>query len=362
MQTRLAALEQELCGEYRSIGSRTAGGDVRSGCRWTIKKIKSGLRDLQGINMKTIHTCALSLSITALSAAAMAHAPSGAIFTTLSDGSEVNLNQFPSKQAVYLDGGPGPGAPQDAAGLDDGTYVFQVTDPSGKDLLSTDLARCRQFTVLAGVINSVVNTDCEHATGLDNDHGALTVQLMPYLDTTNQGGVYKVWAIELEDFLAGCADLGVANGLDVVDCGSDPGNLHGFLGGHHKTDNFKVKSDPPREIDARFFDADTGQILLGRGITWIDTLGGQNRKWSYYKPQLLVFNEAHVEAVENGLHQIVVADQPGCFVHDITLTTVTPRSSKSSYIGHGAQTVWVKVSPKDKEVTYFVDIDCHQSE
>ena len=36
--------------------------------------------------------------------------------------------------------GPGQGAPQTAAGLDDGTYVFQITDPSGKVLLSTDPA------------------------------------------------------------------------------------------------------------------------------------------------------------------------------------------------------------------------------
>src|SRR5215510_9588977 len=82
---------------------------------------------------------------------AKAHAPSGAIFTTLADGSEVNLNQFPSKEAVYLDGGPGPGAPQTAAGLDDGTYVFQVTDPSGKVLLSQDPVQCRQFTVSGGI-------------------------------------------------------------------------------------------------------------------------------------------------------------------------------------------------------------------
>ena len=46
--------------------------------------------------------------------------------------------------------------PQTAAGLDDGTYVFQVTDPSGKALLSTDPARCRQFTVAGGVITGVV--------------------------------------------------------------------------------------------------------------------------------------------------------------------------------------------------------------
>jgi hypothetical protein len=308
--------------------------------------------------MKIIKTCALAVGLASISAVAVAHAPSGAIFTTLSDGTEVNLNQFPSKEAVYLDGGPGPGAPQTAAGLDDGSYVFQVTDPSGKYLLSTDRARCRQFTVAAGVINAVVDTDCEHATGVDIDHAATTVQLFPYLDTPNNGGVYKAWIIELQDFLDGCAELGVANGLNVVDCGSKPGNLHGFLGGHHKTDNFKVKNDPPREIDTRFYDAATGQMLLGRGVTWIDTLGGQNRKWSYYKPEILVFNEAHVENVENGLHQIVVADQAGCIVEDITLTKFTPNSRDSSYIGHGAQSVWVRVGPKDKEVTWAVEVDC----
>src|SRR6186997_2178342 len=90
----------------------------------------------------------LSLGLTSL---ALAHAPSGAIFTTLEDGSEVNFNQYPSKEAVYLDGGPGPGAPQGAAGLDDGRYVFQVTDPSGKTLLSTDPVLCRQFDVLGGI-------------------------------------------------------------------------------------------------------------------------------------------------------------------------------------------------------------------
>lgn len=311
------------------------------------------------MKMKTAIAAALSLNLAVLAIPALAHVPSGAIFTTLSDGTEVNLNQFPSKEAVYLDGGPGPGAPQHAAGLDDGTYVFQVTDPSGKDLLSTDFARCRQFTVSSGVISAVVDTDCEHNTGSDVDHSAVTVQLMPYLDTTNQGGVYKVWIVELNDFLESCEELGTTNGLDAVNCGFEPGNAHGFEGGHHKTDNFKVKIDVPREIDTRFFDADTGQVLLGRGITWIDTLGGRNNKWSYYKPELLVFNEAHVEAVENGNHQIVVDNQPGCEVHDITLTRITPRSSSTQYVGHGPQAVWVRVSPKDKEVSYFVDVDCH---
>src|SRR5512138_53229 len=108
--------------------------------------------------------------LAATATSAIADAPSGAIFTTVADGSEVNFNIYPSKEAVYLDGGPGPGAPQGAAGLDDGTYVFQVTDPSGKTLLSTDPVQCRQFVVTGGIITSVVPAGgCQHLTGVDID-------------------------------------------------------------------------------------------------------------------------------------------------------------------------------------------------
>src|SRR5580765_8017340 len=94
----------------------------------------------------------LAVCVIALAAGtAAANPPSGAIFTTVSDGSEVNYNIYALKTDVYLDGGPGVGAPGTAAGLDDGTYVFQITDPSGKKLLSTDPAGCRQFTVVNGL-------------------------------------------------------------------------------------------------------------------------------------------------------------------------------------------------------------------
>ena len=104
---------------------------------------------------------AMVLSVGVLEATpAGASAPTGAIFTTLVNGTRVNVNQYAAKPDVYLDGGPGPGAPATAAGLDDGTYVFQVTDPSGKTLLSQDAAQCREFTVAGGIITGVVNTGC----------------------------------------------------------------------------------------------------------------------------------------------------------------------------------------------------------
>jgi hypothetical protein len=279
----------------------------------------------------------------------------------LPDGSEVNFNHFDSKLDVYLDGGPGPGAPQTAAGLDDGTYVFQITDPSGKTLLSTDPARCRQFTVTGGIITGVVDVGgCQHVTGIDIDHGATTVQMFPFNDTPNQGGVYKAWVVRVEDFLLGCAELGVNNGLDVVDCGAKTqGNAHGFIPSHSKTDNFKVGPFKAREIDTRFFNDTNGDghltvgedFIDGLAATWTDPVGASNKKWSYWAPDLLVFHEAHVESVETGLHKITVSNQAGCTVGGVHLDDV--------YQGWGPQTVNVSIKGNQKsQLTIFIDVAC----
>jgi hypothetical protein len=79
---------------------------------------------------------------------AQAAGVSGAIFTTNVDATIVNANtQYTSKCQVYLDGGPGANAPAGAAGLPDDDYYFQVTDPNGKTLLSTDPVSNRRFRV-----------------------------------------------------------------------------------------------------------------------------------------------------------------------------------------------------------------------
>lgn len=285
-----------------------------------------------------------------------AHAPSGAIFTTLADGTEVNFNIFPAKTAVYLDGGPGPGAPQHAAGLDDGIYVFQITDPSGKVLLSTDLAGCRRFTVSGGIIVDVNPAGaCAHVTDNDVDHPpAKTVQMMPYNDTPNPGGVYKAWAIREDDFLLGCAELGVPNGLAVVDCGYNAGNFHGFLPRHSKTDNFKVRSDQSAEIDVQFFNSN-GDQLDGRFIQWTDTLGASNRKWS----KLVYWGKthvAHVEAVEDGYHKVEIPNQIGCTVDRIKYEGRWLRDP-------GPQTITVRINNGTKNnnlyyYTVFFEVHC----
>jgi hypothetical protein len=294
--------------------------------------------------------------VVAISPAAWAHSPTGAIFTTVVNGSEINFNIYAAKEDVYLDGGPGPGAPQGAAGLNDDTYVFQVTDPSGKKLLSQDPARCRQFVVTNGIITSLVPSACPHNTGLDVDHGAITVQLMPYADTPNNGDEYKAWVVSLADFLAGCAALGVTNGLDVVDCGQRPGNQHGFIPRHSKTDNFKVGHTNNLEIDTRFFDDATGLTLVGKNVTWTDTLGVSNTKYSHNDPDWWTReNFAHVEAVEVGTHQITIEDQPGCKV----LQILCDAGSCGSWTRFtGPATLDVPIRKNDSVWTHLIDVYC----
>lgn len=150
----------------------------------------------------------------------------GAIFTTLVDGTRVNANIYAAKTDVYLDGGPGDGAPKMSAGLPDGDYYFMVTDPSGKTLLSSDAIECRRIQVDDGVIAQWYAADgCSHMMGSDVDHDAVTVQLMPYADTPNNGGEYKVWITPVDEY-----DPDARNAT------------HGFLNAESKTDNYKVRT------------------------------------------------------------------------------------------------------------------------
>ena len=276
---------------------------------------------------------ALALHTTSASAQQL----SGALFTTDSSGVPVNLNIYDTKEDVYLNGGPGINAPENAAGLPAGTYYFQVTDPSGRTLLSTDPVECRQVTVDdSGVFTGVVAAGgCEHATGADGEDGGVTVQLMPYDDTPNNGGVYKVWITP----------------VDAYDC-DGAGNKHCFVPADSKTDNFKVRAGAIVEIDTRFGGKDG--YLLGMKATWTDTLGASNVKYSEYNPDVLAFYEAHVEAAEPGLHQILVEDQVGCQIEYVQTPT-----GEILYPVNGSVTVPVRVkSHSAGDKTYFVDVHC----
>lgn len=223
----------------------------------------------------------LTLVFLGVTASAFAQLP-GAIFTTTKTGSRVNANIYPQKcgdSGVWLDGGPGPNAPQTAAGLPDGDYYFQVTDPSGKTLLSTDPVANRQFRVTGGIIVSLSGGG-NHNTGLDVDHGATTVELCPYNDTPNPGGVYKVWVTPTDDF------KGNPNQVDNPCRG---GCFHGFVASTSKTDNFKVKGGAGGACLTMLKIIDTngngyGDVGDDPLVTWpitiTDPLGASNTFWS----------------------------------------------------------------------------------
>lgn len=201
------------------------------------------------------------MALSLLTSMAYAHL-TGAIFTTTANGSVVNGNIYPNKDDVYLDGGPGPNAPPTAAGLPDGWYYFQVTDPPGKTLLSVDPIESRKFRVAGGHIVEVAEAqttirykgkiDGTHLTGIDIDHNALTIRLMPYDNTPNNAGVYKVWATLCTDY--------------------QPGEgCFGFIPSKSKTDNFKVKGKvPPCYITIRKFNDYDADGCWDRGEPEID--------------------------------------------------------------------------------------------
>ena len=170
----------------------------------------------------------------------------GAIFTTDSTCTEVNQNIYAVKEDVYIDGGP---AHPGAAGLPDGSYCVQVTDPSGQTVLGKsdpgavtvvdgEFVQCYQLTSILNTASSGFTTP-----GFDS--------------TPNPGGEYKVWV--------------------SPDCNFDPNNS--------KTDNFQVRADCPkaRVCVTKFYDANANGVQDNGEI---DIAGWQFRVFGHDNLQL----------------------------------------------------------------------------
>jgi hypothetical protein len=206
-------------------------------------------------------TPALFLSLALGAALLYAHAISGAIYTSKNDGTQVNGNLYEFKADVYLNGGPPPSAPCTSGGMNDGDYYFQVTNPSGSLLLSSDDISNRKFRVSGGVITQNLGAPAPHANGTGKCPGSISIQLIPFDDTDNPGGEYKVWVTRVSDY----EDPAVGN--------NGAGPNFGFVGGHIKTDNFKVEEldepppPPPPNGDTfsisgkKFYDANVNGVL-----------------------------------------------------------------------------------------------------
>src|SRR5205823_8872679 len=106
-------------------------------------------------------------------------------YTSTSTRTKVNANLYALKSDVYLNGGPQ--NQNDPGIVPDGIYYFQVTNPNGDLLLSTDCAVCREVTVLHGRIvgpaQAAIDAGCAHAAGTFNpDNKQTPVQLIAYND------------------------------------------------------------------------------------------------------------------------------------------------------------------------------------
>ncbi len=190
------------------------------------------------VTLASIIVAAVSLLTTT---SYMAAPNTGAIFTTGSTCNGTNINIFNSKSDVYVDGGP---AHEGAAGLPDGFYYVQVTEPGGA-LLGTSVgsATPTPLHVTNGEFDQCYQLEAVVIKASDSTPG--------YDDTTNGGGEYKVWVSANSDFSGG------------------------------KTDNFKVKPDVPTSGTLnvnKFYDAnangvnDDGQLITGWKIRIIDDL------------------------------------------------------------------------------------------
>ena len=282
------------------------------------------------MRLSAITAVSALFGLLALTAPADAAPPlPGAIFTTLADGNQVNANIYGSKcdaLGVYLDGGPGPNAPQGAAGLPDGDYFYQVTDPSGKTLLSTDPQKYRQFTVTNGIISDRVPPQDagDHDTGVDVDHGGVTVELCPFLDTPNNGGEYKVWVTPVGDF---------AGNPQAVDSGYSPGFFHGFIPAASKTDNFKVRARKSVYLTIIKFEdvdgdgkLDTGEPNLNWPVFVFDPLGTQIKRTLFTGTDDTKNPTLQPCALPPGTYTVIEGDSNGSGEWDVTATILDNKS------------------------------------
>src|SRR5713101_8507403 len=199
----------------------------------------------------------------AIMAALPRSASANSVSTTNADDSVVNQNLYDAKTDVYISGKP---TTCGGIGLTpDGTYYFQVTDPSGATLLSSDSLNCRILTVTNGVITAYAGGCAGHNTGtpivdcLDNK---VTVQLAPFDDTPNPGHVYKAWVepttVTLPDGCDPTADE-ISNHDAWAACGN-------FDSSSSKTDNFRVAGETTPNLNAlinvlKFCDVNGNGIL-----------------------------------------------------------------------------------------------------
>ncbi len=155
----------------------------------------------------------------------------GAIFTTDVNCNGTDLNIYATKDDVYLDGGP---HHTGAAGLPEGEYYVQVTEPDGT-LLGTSLGTNDETPVVVNAAGEfVVCYNLMDIVRTASNPGPFPVAPDGFENTSNPGGEYKVWVSTVND----------------------------FANSESKTDNFKVaaggQTQQPGTLNVfKFYDTDT---------------------------------------------------------------------------------------------------------
>jgi len=175
----------------------------------------------------------LLVSVLITSVALMAPPLPGAIFTTDGICTGTDLNIYASKADVYIDGGP---AMTGAAGLPQGEYYIQVTEPNG-DLLGTSIGTTDATPIVVNASGEFVQCyRLQDVVRKASNPGPYPVAPDGYDDTTNPGGEYKVWVSRVSN----------------------------FANDETKTDNFKVKTDTTPEVGTlsviKFYDTNTNGV------------------------------------------------------------------------------------------------------
>lgn len=214
--------------------------------------------------------CRVALIVLCCSLTAVAQ-DTGHIFTTTATGTAVDANLYPSKADVYLTGGPN--SCRSKSGLSAGDYYFQVTTPNNI-VLSEDAISNRQFHVNSdGYVDTYSGTHAFFVLEVCPGKTSLAIQLIPYANTTNPGGEYKVWACQG----ASCQQISTVS-VDGNDNPTAPLVSGAFPDNSSKTDNFKVKpTTPPQTIiwpiaGVKFYDAAGSGVLSASVVNNVYTL------------------------------------------------------------------------------------------
>ena len=179
------------------------------------------------MNRVRIQAAAIGLLLCSLTASAQV---TGVITTVGATGAPRDV--FADKDDVFFTAGPTATGCAFTQFLNDGRYYFQVTDLSGRRLMSSDPVAERVVTVRNGVLFSADGPAHGHATRDRGPCGGLSVGLAPFRDAGNRDADYLLWLTPVASF------TGDANLIDPV-CGA--GCFHGFRPETSLTTHFRVE-------------------------------------------------------------------------------------------------------------------------